>query len=411
MYASVVHYGGGTGQGGIWMTNDLNNLGTSNWVQLPEPVSRLEGHPASIVVLNDGTMVCTYSGRRNAAGTFTTSSGVFRYNPSTGIWTDVTHADMQYWTKDIVIDPSDPSQNTWYVAVFSGWGGAPNGRGGLFRTTDRGANWTKLTGSQFDRVTSITFNPLIPTQAYLTTEVQGLWISNNMNAAIPAWTLVDNYPFRQPERVFFNPYNSNEIWVSSFGNGMKMGLQSIVLPLKLITFSGNRTANGIALKWTTANEDAGDHFEIQRSRDGLQFETVNIINGNGQTTNNYDFNETITGARLYYRIKVISATGTVFYSNTLAFNQTNELYTDIHLLGNPVKNNTMVLQATMPVAGIIHLNMVDVSGKNILQQQMNINEGINQFNIALPAGCSNGIYILRVETGNVRRSLRVVIAK
>ncbi len=75
MYASVVHYGGGTGQGGIWMTNDLNNLGTSNWVQLPEPVSRLEGHPASIVVLNDGTMVCTYSGRRNAAGTFTTSSG------------------------------------------------------------------------------------------------------------------------------------------------------------------------------------------------------------------------------------------------------------------------------------------------------------------------------------------------
>jgi hypothetical protein len=55
--------------------------------------------------------------------------------------------------------------------------------------------------------------------------------------------------------------------------------------------------------------------------------------------------------------------------------------------------------------------MVDVSGKNILQQQMNINEGINQFNIALPAGCSNGIYILRVETGNVRRSLRVVIAK
>lgn len=25
------------------------------------------------------------------------------------------------------------------------------------------------------------------------------------------------------ERVFYNPYNNNEIWVSSFGNGMKLG--------------------------------------------------------------------------------------------------------------------------------------------------------------------------------------------
>jgi hypothetical protein len=52
-----------------------------------------------------------------------------------------------------------------------------------------------------------------------------------------------------------------------------------------------------------------------------------------------------------------------------------------------------------------------VSGKNVLQQQVNVNEGINQLSIALPAGCSNGIYILRVETGNVKRSLRVLIAK
>jgi photosystem II stability/assembly factor-like uncharacterized protein len=409
MYASVVHNGTGTSLGGIWMTNDLNNLGASSWTQLPEPAARVEGHPASIVVLNDGKMVCTYSGRRNSGGTFTTSSGVFIYDPALNSWSDVTDADMQYWTKDIVIDPSDPAQNTWYVCVFSGWGGAPNGRGGLFRTTNRGASWTKLTGTQFDRVTSITFNPLVPSQAYLTTEVQGLWISSNMNAATPTWTLVDNYPFRQPERVFFNPYNTNEIWVSSFGNGMKMGLQSVVLPLKLVTFSGNRTATGIALKWTTANEDPGDHFEVQRSRDGSRFETAATINGNGRLSNSYDFNETVAGARLYYRIKVISGAGQVFYSNTIAFTQTNELYTDIRMLGNPVKNNTMVLQATMPVAGVLSLNMVDVSGKNILQQLANVNEGVNQLNIALPAGCSDGIYILRVETGNVRRSLRVMV--
>ncbi len=225
MYASVIHYGGGAGQGGIWMTNDLNNGAASVWTQLAAP-PRTEGHPACIQVLNDGKVVCTFSGRRNGGGTFTASSGVFLYDPVAQSWTDVSHADMYYWTKDLVIDPADATQSTWYAAVFSGWGGAPNGLGGLFKTTNRGVNWTKLTATQFDRVTSLTFNPQNADQAFLTTETQGLWVSNNMHAAVPVWNLVDAYPFRQPERVFFNPFNQNEMWVSSFGNGMKVGLMS-----------------------------------------------------------------------------------------------------------------------------------------------------------------------------------------
>jgi hypothetical protein len=130
---------------------------------------------------------------------------------------------MYYWTKDIVIDPNDVTQNTWYACVFSGWGGAPNGLGGLYKTINRGASWTKLTGTTIDRVTSITFNPTNPNQIYLTSETQGLWISNNINSTTPVFSNVSSYPFQQPERVFFNPYNTSELWVSSFGNGMKMG--------------------------------------------------------------------------------------------------------------------------------------------------------------------------------------------
>lgn len=224
MYASVVHWGGGgtSSQGGIWTTSNLGALGSSVWVHLPQP-PRTEGHPASIEVLNDGNVVCTFSGRINTSGAFTASSGVFLYNPATGTWSDVSDHGMYYWTKDIVTDPADPNQNTWYAGVFSGWGGAPNGKGGLYRTTNRGTSWTKLTGSQFDRVTSLTFNPKNLSQAYLTTETQGLWVTQDINAATPAWTLVDSYPFRQPERVFFNPFNTSEMWVTSFGNGLKTG--------------------------------------------------------------------------------------------------------------------------------------------------------------------------------------------
>ncbi len=224
MYASVVHFGGtqGSQQGGIYKTNDLGNLASSTWTKLPNP-PRTEGHPACIVVLNDGKVVCTFSGRRNPSGAFTASSGVFLYDPGNGSWTDVSDPGMYYWTQDIVLDPGDPQQNTWYVCVYSGWGGAPNGLGGLYKTIDRGAHWAKLTGSQFDRVTSVTFNPQNQHQAYLTTETQGLWISNDMNATVPSWTQVSSYPFRQPHRVFFNPFNQDELWITSFGNGLKTG--------------------------------------------------------------------------------------------------------------------------------------------------------------------------------------------
>jgi hypothetical protein len=262
-YASVIHYAAGSGVGGVYVTSDLNNLAASTWTLLPNP-PRTEKHPASLVVLNDGKLVATYSGRRNSSGVFTASSGVFIYNPATNTWADVSHAGMYYWTKDIVIDPNDALQNTWYANVFSGWGGPPNGLGGIYKTTNRGTSWTKLTGTTLDRVTSCTFNPLNNTQIYITTEGQGLWVSSNINNVTPTFSMVTTYPFQQPERVFFNPYNLIEMWVTSFGNGMKT---ATVTPTGISEFANaadngnelfpNPAINEITIKTDLKNGDKG----------------------------------------------------------------------------------------------------------------------------------------------------------
>jgi photosystem II stability/assembly factor-like uncharacterized protein len=220
-YASVIHYSGGTGMGGVYRCDNLNLLAGSTWTLLADP-PRTEKHPASLVVLNDGKLVATYSGRRNSGGTFTASSGTFIYDPVLDSWTDVSDPGMYYWTKDVVVDPNDPTQNTWYVCVFSGWGGPPNGLGGLYKTTNRGTSWIKLTALLYDRVTSCTFNPNNANEIYFTTEGQGLWHSLDINSVSPTFSGVISYPFRQPERVFFNPFDATEMWVTSFGNGMKV---------------------------------------------------------------------------------------------------------------------------------------------------------------------------------------------
>ena len=410
MYASVIHYGGGTGQGGIWMSNNINLLGSSTWTKLANP-PRTEGHPASIIVLNDGKVVCTYSGRRTAAGAFTASSGVFIYDPVAGTWTDVSHTDMQYWTKDIIIDPNDATKKTWYVCVFSGWGGAPNGKGGLFKTTNRGTSWTKLTGTQFDRVTSITFNPLQLTQAYLTTETQGLWVSSNMNAATPAWTLVSNYEFRQPERVFFNPFNPAEIWVTSFGNGLKVGSTTGTVPTRIISFNGNRERSQSKLQWNTSNEDAGDVYEVERSVDGIHFQKIASITCNASYLNQYYYEDAIAGNTFYYRIKIRTVAGNVIYTNIVLLKTGAETIRIVQLMENPVTGNTIHLQTTVDEPGKLSLVINDAAGNIVLKQMLSVSGGVTQFNIPVPANCAKGMYVLQVNGMGIKKNMPMLLMK
>jgi hypothetical protein len=282
-YASVIHYAAGAGVGGVYITNDLQNLATSTWTLLPNP-PRTEKHPGNLVVLNDGKLVATYSGRRNSGGAFTASSGVFIYDPALNSWTDVSDLGMYYWTKDIVVDPNDPAQNTWYCGVFSGWGGAPNGLGGLYKTTNRGTSWTKLTGTTIDRLTSVTFNPNNANQIYMTTEGQGLWISHNINAGSPTFSMVPAYPFHQPERVFFNPYNQNQIWVTSFGNGMKTGSLTVTGEMKfndteenLFVVYPNPSKGNFSVKFTEKTQKAKMEIRDISARKVYESEIENDI--------------------------------------------------------------------------------------------------------------------------------------
>lgn len=219
LYAAVVH----SAEGGIYVSDNIDQGGASTWRRLSVP-SRTEGHPMNIRVLPDGALLCSYSGRRDGAGAFTASSGVFLSTDNGVTWQDRSADQMRYWTKDVVIDPNDQAGNTWYAAVFSGWGGPPNDLGGLYRTTDRGATWAPIFDN--DRVTSMTVDPENPNAAYVTTEVDGLWFTTTLQSGNPNFMQVGSFPFRQPERVFFNPYRRNEVWVTSFGNGMRRGVVS-----------------------------------------------------------------------------------------------------------------------------------------------------------------------------------------
>ena len=69
-YAQVAH----STEGGVWTTANLAAGASSTWTRLPAP-PRTQGHGYNLVVLDDGALVASYSGRRDATGAFTASSG------------------------------------------------------------------------------------------------------------------------------------------------------------------------------------------------------------------------------------------------------------------------------------------------------------------------------------------------
>ncbi len=233
MYASVVDGVGSSdsgAKGGIWVTNNLNLGASSTWTKLANP-PRTQGHPFIIQVLNDGTLVVSYSGRRaGSPQVFTDSSGIFISTDGGTTWVDRTGPNMHWYTMDVVIDPTDPTQNRWYAGVNNCWGGPGNGMGDLYRTTDRGVTWTRINlagvfGVPWADISSVTINAGTK-EMYVASGTSGL--AYTPDVTVPSlssanFTNVTSYPFAWNERVFVNPYNSQDIWVASFGGGIIRG--------------------------------------------------------------------------------------------------------------------------------------------------------------------------------------------
>lgn len=220
MYASVID---GT-VGGIYTTTNLKAGTSSTWTKLPSP-PRTQGHPFNIVVLKNGDVVVTFSAHANSnRSTFYNRSGVFYSKDKGQTWLDRTDVNMQYYTKDITIDPSDPSESTWYATAFQGWANTPRGTNGLYKTKDKGITWTHILKDM--NINSCTINPKNTKEMYVCTESNGLLVSSDHTASTPIFNTVNSYVYQHPERIFFNPYN-NEIWATSFGNGIRKGIEKI----------------------------------------------------------------------------------------------------------------------------------------------------------------------------------------
>ncbi|MBS1636263.1 MAG: T9SS type A sorting domain-containing protein [Bacteroidetes bacterium] len=88
---------------------------------------------------------------------------------------------------------------------------------------------------------------------------------------------------------------------------------AILLPVELTYFKSECNSNGIDVSWSTATEHNNQHFDLQRSEDGITFITIAQVPGHGTCSGphsySYSDRQAASGTTYYYRLKQVDFSG------------------------------------------------------------------------------------------------------
>jgi len=182
--------------------------------------------------------------------------------------------------------------------------------------------------------------------------------------------------------------------VSSFGY-YAIGSRSFPLPLNFLNFTAQRKENYTHLKWITSEEVNTDHFEIERSENGMQFTklasmpTMNHFNVQEYTYK--DFFDFVGVA--YYRIRCVDRDGKSKFSKIVPVYESSWLQKNILVL-NPASDEIIILSRTDDKEPSAYI-LFNEAGSTISKGRIQLMGGVAN-TIRLSFKPARGIYILKL---------------
>jgi len=185
-----------------------------------------------------------------------------------------------------------------------------------------------------------------------------------------------------------------------------------VFPVKFAGFKlSSAGTEGVQLKWDIATEQGITHYEIERSLNGREFQSIGTKQSLGNSFNMVNYNwadrSPATGIS-YYRIKAVEKDGNVSYSNVLKHNTSNTK-TEISVAPNPVKGGIMNVQLSSLTKGAYELKLFNNLGQVVYTNRISTEGGALNQSLILPSNVKAGIYSLQLQGGDVTISKRVII--
>jgi hypothetical protein len=185
-----------------------------------------------------------------------------------------------------------------------------------------------------------------------------------------------------------------------------------LLSVDLTRFEADCNGSEIMLTWQTASEKSNRNFNIERSYDGVKFESIGSIKGaeNGNQQNNYSFvDNQLSEAVSYYRLIQIDYDGKHSQSNIVSVEHSCVEKTEVEIViyPNPTLSNT-VMGLKLMKSSSIYVEVYNGIGQLvILTPNQTYEAGLQDISIEtreLPAG----IYFIKTTVNEKEYIKRIV---
>ncbi len=168
------------------------------------------------------------------------------------------------------------------------------------------------------------------------------------------------------------------------------------LPIELAMFDGRVEECNVALQWVSISEIKFNHFEIQRSSNNQDFETIKIVMGiGGETIQQYFFVDEEAKKENYYRLMMVDIDGTFSYSEVINIQTNCGLQEKLFVYPNPIQkgNNNLNVRFISELSST-SFSIINVNGVELMNYQLDVSPGWNTTNIDI-SSLSSGIYFIK----------------
>ncbi|MFI5151563.1 MAG: T9SS type A sorting domain-containing protein [Bacteroidia bacterium] len=182
------------------------------------------------------------------------------------------------------------------------------------------------------------------------------------------------------------------------------------LPVTLSAFKADCKNGQPILNWSTASETNSSFFSIEKSYDGTAFFKAGTVAaaGNSSTTLYYTFTEDSTLTRAaYYRLREVDNNGQFMVFKTEFISPCSIVTEHVTVLPSPGSGVDIYFYSLF--AQSAKIRAYDVSGRMIVNEQVQAEEGSNQYH--LNNFHAEGIYLFVVETNNKTVTKKLMIPR
>ncbi len=229
------------------------------------------------------------------------------------------------------------------------------------------------------------------------------------------YDMIANATYNGTDRGVWGVYPflpSGNILASDDLTGLYVLRTSFPLPVELTKFTAKVNDNyDVVLDWETATEENNKEFVVERSLDGINFETVTTVRGNGNSSEPIQYQaidyHPYSGESLY-RLKQIDFNGEYEYSKLKSVKINNK--GAIVLSPNPTHFNSSInIHWNIEDSNEkdIIINIYDISGKKINSENIMLTRNYGNFNINY---LNSGVYIIELQYNNIVKREKLIIS-